>query len=276
MKNTYITFTLQQHAFDPAPAAGVVYAAVTPRRRCYMHMTESLVVEINQTNAPFVLDRLLTGKQQVFNRLGARDVDTITYAELLPVNAADLAAISGHVGSPVSLADVENVVQRLFTFAAGASALGNTSTRTNLFINLANAQAVCAYFGRAIRDFFQQTSNDHFMQRLDTCITTFSGWNTGGCLKNLPIAPVTGLRRWVPVVPVGAAAAGARPTPSPTSLYVLINPTAAMEVYGGLDSSLYRDPPGGGTPQIFPSNGLNADFNTAEEDLVINAIDALK
>jgi len=263
---TFCTIVIHEAALAPLPGGtGLVYVAVTPRRRAYRYGTHSRIVEINSTTRLRPADRLFTTKQDVLARLGTRGVDAFDYGEFLTIPGPQLAAAG------VSIADVENVVQRLFVLASAALPLGNASTRRDLYIRLPIATTVVNTFGPAIEDAFASLSNDVFMDRLRVGMASLGQWGNGPCMRNLPaVAPVTGLRHFVPVAPQGGAGA----TPQPTGLVLAMNPMPAMDEFAGVDSTLHRDATSG-PPCPLPTQGVNTDFNTPDETHEIGVLATL-
>lgn len=263
---TFCTIVIHQAALAPLPAnAGLVYAAVTPRRRVYRHGAESRIVELNSTTQVRPADRLFTGKQDVLARLGTREVEAFDYGSFLMIPGGQLATTG------VSIADVENVVQRLFVLASGALPLGNSSTRRDLYVKLPVATTVVRNFGQAIDVAFSCLCNDVFMDRLRTAMASLGRWGDGPCSRNLPaLAPVTGRRHFVPVAPQGGAGAA----PQPTGLTLNMTPTAAMDSFVGVEPVLYRAA-SSGPPCPLPGQGVNADSNTADETHEIGVLATL-
>jgi len=256
LMKTCCTIVIHDAALSPLPAdAGLIYAAVTPRRRAYRHGTESSIVELNSTNRLRPADRLFAGKQDVLARLGNRGVEAFDYGEFLTIPGPQLVAAG------VSITGVENVVQRLFVLASGALPLGNSSTRRDLYIKLPVSTTVIHTFGQAIEAAFANLCNDVFMDRLRTAMDSFGRWGDGPCSRNLPaVAPVMGRRHFVPVAPQGGAGAA----PQPTGLTLTMAPTPAIDAFVGVEPVLYRDA-SSGPPCPLPGQGVNADYNTADE-----------
>jgi hypothetical protein len=263
---TFCTIIVHDAALAALPAgAGLVYAGVSARRRPYRHGTESSVVEINSTASYRPADRLFNGKQDVLARLGSRGVEAFDYQEFLLIPGADLAAAG------VGITDVENVIQRLFVMAAGGLPLGNASTRRDLYLKLPAATAVCRAFGPSIEAAFASLSNDLLMERLRIAMGVLGRWGDGPCTRNVPsAAPVTGRRHQVPVAPQGGGPA----TPQPTGLVLTMNPGPSLDVFAGVVETLYRDADSG-PPCPLPGQGVNADFNTAEETHEIGILTTL-
>ena len=253
---TFCTIVIHDAAFATlARGTGIVYAAVTPRRRSYRHGAESNIVEINSTAQRRPVDRLFTGKQDVLVRLRSRGVAAVEYRELLAVTGPELAAAG------VGIHDVENIVQRLFVLAGGALPLGNASTRRDLYIKTPTATAVCRAFGLAIETAFNRWCNDTFIERLRVAMAALGRWGDGPCTRNLRgVAPVTGRRHFVPVTPQGGAGAA----PQPTGLTLTMAATPAIDVFVRCEPVLYRDA-SSGPPCPLAGQGVNADCNTAEE-----------
>jgi len=252
----FCTIVIHQAALAPLPpGTGLIYAAVTPWRRAYRHGTESSIVEINSTTRPRPADRLFTAKQDVLARLGNRGVAAFDYGDFLTIPGPQLVAAG------VSITHVENVVQRLFVLASGALPLGNSSTRRDLYLKLPSSTTVIHAFGSAIEAAFANLCNDVFMDRLRIAMAPLGRWGDGPCSRHLPtIAPVTGRRHFVPVAPQGGAGAA----PQPTGLTLTMAPTPALDAFVGIEPVLYRDA-SSGPPCPLPGQGVNADYNTADE-----------
>ena len=263
---TFCKIVINDAALAPLPAnAGLIYAAVTPQYRTYRHGTESSIVEINSTSRLRPADRLFTGKQDVLARLGKRGVKAFDYGDFLTIPGPQLVA------SGVSITDVENVVQRLFVLASGALPLGNSSTRRDLYIKLPISTTVVRRFRPEIEVAFANLCNDVFMDRLRTTMDLFGRWGDGPCVRNLPtVAPVKGRRHLVPVAPQGGTGA----TPQPTGLTLTMAPTPTIDAFVGVEPVLYRDA-SSGPPCPFPSQGVNADYNTPEETYEIGILTTL-
>lgn len=264
--STFCTIVIHDAALAPLPAGtGLVYVAVTPQRRAYRYGTQSSIVEINSTSRRRPVDRIFTTKQDVLARLGTRGVDAFVYCDFLTIPGPQLATAG------LSIADVENVVQRLFVLASAALPLGNASTRRDLYIKLPTATTVVNTFGSAIVDAFASLSNDLFMERLRIAMASLGQWGSGPCARNLPpVAPVTGLRHFVPVAPQG----GAGTTPQPTGLVLSMNPSPTMDELAAVDGTLHRDA-ASGPPCPLPSQGVNADYNTPDETHEIGVLATL-
>jgi len=240
---------------------GEIYAAVRQEQHRYCHGAATAIIEVNQTKRERILDRIFTGKHQVVARLAERGVRDFAYRKFLTVRAEDL---SGRL----ALADVENVILRLFALAGGALPLANFSTRDDLFLEVPLGRAVVEKFGTRIVAAFRPLSNARFLRRLQIAMNVLAAWKGGSLRRN-----GEGLRGFVPM----RTRAGAEQF-MPMAVKICLNETGAMQEVLGVASELYRQTPSRGPGRIFtklPGQGVNNDKTSLDESRAIARLQSL-